>query len=311
MSYGLGGYSESAYSDLAGGIITGAGTAAGSSSASGSATGILFATAGAAGSAFVLGQGRAGGLGTGTSTGSAFAIASGVFAAGTFSSTGAGVASGVGLASYYTTGTSLGVAIVQGQGSTAPISFDWFRTVISQYANSPIILALLENFDECVDQTANMQAFYDLIWNVDTAQGIGLDIWGRIVGVNRVLSVQVGNYFGMTGPIGASGDPYNVSPFYAGGKLTTNFALTDSAFRQLIFAKALSNISDGSIKSINQILINLFGSAAGNAYATDGNNMTMAYHFNFALTPVQAAIVSQSGVLPKPVGVLASIVQTP
>ncbi len=311
MALGLGGISESALSDLAGGIITGAGTAAGSSSASGIATGIQSAIGVSVGAASVGGIGRAGALGTGTSIGVGFAIASNVFANSTASATGAASGTAIGLAGYFTTGTALGVAIVQGVGASTPVKFDWFKTVISQYANSDILLQLIENFDECVDQNANMQAFYDLIWNVDTAVGYGLDVWGRIVGVNRVLSVQTSPYFGMLGPIAASGDPYDVSPFFAGGKLTSNFALTDAAFRQLIFAKALSNISDGSIKSINQILINLFGSANGNAYCTDGLNMTMSYHFNFVLTPVQAAIIGQSGVLPKPVGVLASIVQTP
>jgi 5,10-methylene-tetrahydrofolate dehydrogenase/methenyl tetrahydrofolate cyclohydrolase len=71
----------------------------------------------------------------------------------------------------------------------------------------------------------------------------------------------------------------------------------------------MANISNGSIKSINSILMSLFGES-GNAYCTDGGDMTMTYHFDFELTPVQAAIVGQSNVLPKPVGVASSIVQT-
>lgn len=187
---------------------------------------------------------------------------------------------------------------------------DWWTTVLSQYANSETLMSLLESFNACIDQTQNFDNFFDLIWNVDTAVGIGLDIWGRIVGVTRVLQVESGDFFGMKGPGGSSGDPYNVSPFYAGSSLTTNFSLTDNAFRQLIFAKALANISDGSIPSINQLLINLFG-ASGNCYCTDGEDMTMTYTFEFELDPVQSAIIGQSGVLPKPVGVLASVVEIP
>jgi len=96
--------------------------------------------------------------------------------------------------------------------------------------------------------------------------------------------------------------------WYSGVPNTNNFILSDSAFRLLIYAKALANISSGSIQSINQILINLFPNQGGNAYVTDGQNMTMTYTFNWALTPVQLAIVSQAGILPKPVGVAASIV---
>jgi Protein of unknown function (DUF2612) len=38
--------------------------------------------------------------------------------------------------------------------------------------------------------------------------------------------------------------------------------------------------------------------------------MTMTYTFAFQLSPVELAIVTQSGVLPKPTGVLASVVVT-
>lgn len=221
---------------------------------------------------------------------------------------GLAVVGGDGAATGASLGTITGTATVQGVGATALQSFDYLRTIISQYANSPIILQLIDSFDQCVDQQANMQAFYDNIWNIDSAQGYGLDVWGRIVGVSRTLTVEVGTYFGMTGPTGPSGEPYNSAPFYAGGKLTENFDLTDEAYRTLIFAKALANISDGTIKSINQLLINLFG-ASGNCYCTDGQDMTMTYTFSFPLTPVQFSIVEQANVLPKPVGVIASIVQ--
>lgn len=191
-------------------------------------------------------------------------------------------------------------------GNTNP--FNWLRTVVSQFANSSTLLQLLQNFDYCIDQTANFDNFFDFIWNVDTAQGYGLDVWGRIVGVVRQLNVANASNFGFQGPTGASGDPFDVSAFYDGQPVTSNYSLTDSSFRTLILAKAMANISDGSIKSINQILLNLFP-GRGDCYATDGENMTMTYTFQFLLTAVEAAIVGQSGVLPKPVGVQASVVQ--
>jgi hypothetical protein len=187
-------------------------------------------------------------------------------------------------------------------------AFDLWKTIISQFANSSVLTQLLQNFDSYVDQTVNMAAFFDNMWNIDTAQGYGLDVWGRIVGVVRTL--QVGGddiLFGFEEAEPGS-EPFGSGVFYAGAGLTSNFNLSDSAFRTLIFAKALSNISDGSIKSINQLLINLFPHR-GNCFVTDGNNMTMTYTFDFALTSVELAILGQSGVLPKPVGVSASIVQ--
>lgn len=186
-------------------------------------------------------------------------------------------------------------------------AFDPARTVISQYANSPTLLQLIDNFWGYVDQSANLDAFFDLVWNVDTAQGWGLDVWGRIVGVSRVLQVAVGEYFGFE-EAGAGANPWNSAPFYSGSPTTGNYALTDQAFRVLILAKALANISDGSIPGINQILLNLFP-GRGNCYVTDGLDKTMTYTFEFVLSPVEFAIVATSGVLPRPSGISATVVQ--
>ena len=198
-------------------------------------------------------------------------------------------------------------------GTISPFVF-WV-TVISQYANSPRLMALIQNFDSCIDQTQNLDSFYDLMWNIPTAQGYGLDAWGRIVGVSRVIQLSGGNkYFGFeeAGTGNANSYPFGpggIGAFYSGIPNTQNFALSDTAFRTLIYAKALSNISDGSIKSINNILATLFPNQGGNAYVIDNENMTMIYQFNWALAPVQLSIVSQTGVLPKSVGVSSSIAQ--
>lgn len=198
-------------------------------------------------------------------------------------------------------------------GTISPFVF--WTTMISQYANSPILTQMIQNFEDCIDQTINFDNFYDDIWNIATAMGYGLDVWGRILNVSRVIQLPgVNVYFGWQEAAGGSDTnsnpwgPGGAGVWYSGIPNTNNVALSDDAFRILLYAKALANISDGSIKSINQILINLFPNQGGNAYVTDGQNMTMTYTFNWALTPVQLAIVSQSGILPKPVGVSASLV---
>lgn len=215
------------------------------------------------------------------------------------------------------------------------VPFDVWQTVLSQYANSEILTQLILDIDAYLDQTANLDAFYNLIWNVDTAVGYGLDVWGRIVGVNRVLQVSVTNWFGYKEALPGS-FTFSQGAFYSGAPLTNNFALSDDAYRLLIFAKAAANITNGSIAAINQILLNLFP-GRGNCYVTEGSTngtwfgfkesinaqgfnqspfysgsgihtMTMSYVFEFTLTPVELAIVQQSGVLPKSTGVSASVI---
>ncbi len=215
--------------------------------------------------------------------------------------------------------------------------FDLWSTVLSQYANSPTLMGMLESLDGAIDQTANFNAFFDDVWNVDSAWGYGLDVWGRIVGIARVLQVENQPIFGFA-EAAAAGNTlvvgFGQGMFYAGVVPTSNYALDDESFRRLILAKAASNICDDSIQSINKILLMLFP-YRGNCWVSDnptpqyfgfaetgvgggalGFNqgefytgetlprMTMTYNFAFELSPIDLAIVN-SGVLPKPVGVTA------
>jgi hypothetical protein len=184
-------------------------------------------------------------------------------------------------------------------------AFDVWTTVISQYANSAILTRLVTDFAQYVDQTKDFDQFFDLMWNVDTAQGYGLDAIGRKVNASRTVNVPGDpTFFGFEE---AGAPAFGGGTFFSGGGITRNFLLSDEAYRTLIFAKALANISDGSIPSANQILLNLF-KGRGNCYVTDGLDMTITYTFEFALTPVELAIVSTSGILPTPAGVSFTIV---
>jgi hypothetical protein len=198
--------------------------------------------------------------------------------------------------------TGLGTLIIGG------LPFDWWATIQSEWANSPIMLALIGSFAAAVDQTQNIDNFYDWLWNVDAAQNYGLDVWGRIVGVGRVLPVSTQTTylgFAQMGPPGAA--EFGQAPFYSGQTITGNYALQDDQFRTVIFAKALANICDGTIQGLNAILQLLFP-GRGPCYVADGLNMTMQYVFGFVLTPVETSIVLNSGVLPRPAGVAASFV---
>lgn len=193
-------------------------------------------------------------------------------------------------------------------GSIAP-HFDFWRTVISQYANSPIMTGLIEDFSEYIDPTVNLDSFFDNAWNVDTAVEWGLDRIGRVVGVGRTLELvgdQIYFSFQEAGPLNVG--TFDEVPFYNGETISSNFELADDAYRILIRAKMLANISDGCIPSLNQLLLILFP-GRGNCYVADGLNMTMAYTFEFTLTPVELAIVEQSGVLPRSTGVSQTVVQ--
>lgn len=186
----------------------------------------------------------------------------------------------------------------------APPGYPVEQTVISQYSNSPILLQLIENMAEYFDPTVRLNDFYNLVWNIDSAVGWGLDVWGRILGVGRVLHIPVpGDYLGFDQASDAFTFGFGI--WYGAGVLTENYYLTDDVYRRLLLAKALANISDGSVPAINQILINLFPDYPSNKYVIDNLDMTMTYRFEDTLSPPDVTLAQDSGVLPKPAGVSA------
>ena len=217
-----------------------------------------------------------------------------------------------------------------------------WSVITSQFGNSPIMDALITSTFSALDFTPEFDALFDNIWNVDTATGFGLDIWGRIVGINRVVSVTSAAppipYFGWTQakqPGWSQG-----APWYAGegqpAPIITNYTLTDQQFRRLIYAKALSNISNGSLQSINRCLFTLFPGRgrcwasltvinetffgwwqAGNPGFNQGSpwysgalpqvQLGLNLNFTFPLQPAEYGMIN-SGVIPAPPHIPASIV---
>lgn len=201
---------------------------------------------------------------------------------------------------------------------TAEVIPLWKKTILSQYDDSPTLLSMIESFNDAIDPTANITAFYENIWNVNTANGYGLDVWGQIVGVSRYLQVSTSNYLGFdeayTAPTASTGpQPFNQAPFASGVPATTTFALTDNQYRQLIMVKAAANISNLSIPSINALLRAEFASnngidPYGDAYVIDLGGMAFEYYLNFIPNAAQIAIINNSGVFPRPAGVHVTLV---
>jgi len=182
------------------------------------------------------------------------------------------------------------------------------QTIISQYANSPTLVRLVQNMNAHVDPRADFDAFFDFVWNVDTAQGFGLDIWGRVVNIKRDLLIPDDHvYFGF-GEAAPWAYPFDQAPFYSGDPpVSHTYRLDDEAYRTLILVKALANISSTTAPSINRLLQNMFA-GRGRCYVNDLGGMQMRYTFEFLLTPYEFAIMTQSGALPRPAGVNATLI---
>jgi hypothetical protein len=221
-----------------------------------------------------------------------------------------------------TPGTAINLAVSTGPappfaGPNIVPPFDIDATVISQYANSPTLIALVENFGQYFDPTANLNQFYYDVWDIDHAFGFGLDIWGIILGVSRIVPIPgTQDYFGFDNsdmppdwvPFGSTSNPAAGAPFYAGATDTGSYTLNDAAYRTLLLTKALANICTTTAPALNALVSNLFP-GDGVCYTEDLGGMQMKYVFDFVLTPIQFAILAYSGVLPHPAGVSFSVQQ--
>ncbi len=152
---------------------------------------------------------------------------------------------------------------------------NWSQTLLSKFAGSPILVALISSFNAAMDPTGQIENFYKYIWNVRTAVGNGLNIWGKIVGVSRVVPSPV--------PI----------------------TLDDADYQTLILVKAAANIGNVTVPTLNKLLMAIFG-GSGLVYVQDNLDMTLSYVFLFQPTPAQQAIIQYSGVIPRPAGVLVN-----
>ena len=164
------------------------------------------------------------------------------------------------------------------------------KTIQSQYGASPHIIGIVKAAAEQLDPTGDIETFYNKVFNPKTAEGVGLDIWGRIVGADRYLTVDNEEFFGF---LGSLLDPFDQSPFFVSGA-TDRFRLTDDAYRTLIFLKAAANIGNATLPSIKEILTSLYEEPV---IVLNIGNMKVRIVFEFYLTPYQRALFAEYGVL--------------
>ena len=100
--------------------------------------------------------------------------------------------------------------------------FDILRVIQSQYAGSPRLKSLTVTCWSLLNPESSIGLMYEHMIDPWTADGAGLDVWGRIVATARRI--------------------------YAAGE---SVILDDYTYRKYIFVKALVNLTNSSLHSIN------------------------------------------------------------
>lgn len=164
------------------------------------------------------------------------------------------------------------------------------RTIQSQYGASPHIIGIVEAAAKQLDPSTDIETFYNEVFNPKTAHGVGLDIWGRIVGANRFLTVDNEEFFGF---LGSLLNPFNQAPFYVMGD-TDRYRLADEAYRTLIFLKAAANIGNATLPSLKEILSTLFEDTV---LVMNIGEMKVRVVFEFYLSAYDRALFAEYGLL--------------
>lgn len=171
-------------------------------------------------------------------------------------------------------------------------------TIMSQYANSPSILAIIEGMNDAIDPQYFIEDFYKYVFDLSTASGFGLDIWANKVGVSRYA--KIANPDDRVWGFQPSYEPFNTFPFSDGGAFST-FKLSDVDLRRLIIIKAASNILYATAFPINDFLKMVFNGKR--AYYNITGHMEAEYVFEFTLDTFERLVVYTLSMLPKPSGV--------
>lgn len=192
--------------------------------------------------------------------------------------------------------------LTEAPDALAPI--DSQEPIQSQYAASPRMQALFQAMAKRIDPKADIDLFYQKIFDPETAEGVGLDVWGRIVAATRQIMIDNTDFLGFA----LSGlDPMNISPFFNEAGADGEYRLADNAYRELIFYKAMANISGETMQEINALLNALFtrihGDIQGRCFVLETGVMEIRAVFFFYLSPFETAMLRKYSLLNRGAGV--------
>lgn len=161
--------------------------------------------------------------------------------------------------------------------AAADIREEYEPLLLTQYAASPHISALVRGFREAFSNAAGIELFYKNVFDIDTATGAGLDVWGAIVGISRIVADE---------------------------ETGVSVTLSDDVYRLLIKYKAAANIASADAATLNRLINSLLPNGSAFVLETpERGPMTIRWVFNYHLSPEEKAIFKVAGTLCRGAGV--------
>lgn len=152
----------------------------------------------------------------------------------------------------------------------------------NQYKNTNIE-TLINDLTDLYNQliTTPLQDFYNNIYNLDTAQGIGLDLWGQRLNFPRTIK-----YIDET------------------NQQESSITLQDDEYRLILQVVTLKLYTQMTVPGINKTLKELFSYYNANAYTIDNKDMTYVnYIFVWEIPEYMKQAFNNYDLLPHPLAV--------
>lgn len=185
------------------------------------------------------------------------------------------------------------------------MAFNIDDTIQSQYACAPHLTALVRSFWQLLNPKPDINRFYELCFDLDTAQGIALDVWGRILGMPRSMQAvtEVGaeylGYYRKSAPV-REAKGFDQAPWFHGAQ-ERHLELSDDAYRLMLKTKAMANISTGSLADLNRMLAALLPHAEVQIFRTAP--MMLKIIATGDLTDYERNLLTRGDLPPVPTGV--------
>ena len=141
----------------------------------------------------------------------------------------------------------------------------------TQYNTSVRLMGLGEIFQDEIDASPELKELLDDVFNLDNAEGVFLDWWGKRIGVERTIEIN-----------------------------NSTVTLDDITYRTILKWRAATNVSRSDVKTLNDLFTRLLGLSTS---ITDKGTMAIQLNINDAIDSSSLVVLRYFSNILKPAGV--------
>ena len=195
---------------------------------------------------------------------------------------------------------------------------EYLKLIIKQYYGKPKAMGDISLKASMYEGLAKVLRGIPPLFDIDRAEGVQLDLIGRIVVLPREVNAVIPRtFFGFDGNEYAKGFADRFDTTREGAVFYDRFEppfspqiLNDNQYRRFLKAKILTNNATGMLAkkddkiSVQQAIREIF---RGNAYVVDNQDMSADLFVSSAIGDAELRLITQLNLIPRPLGIKYNI----